>query len=238
VSRVLVAHYIADLATQYSSYWAELIASEFRAAGHDTRELTGAADTQAGLLSSMEQFQPSLVVFAGHGSERIMTGAGIQPILVACNNDQIMAGSSALFVACLTGIELCPSIVSKGGLAAQGYVKEFMFMTDGSGVPSSDQYAYSFMRTLVLAARAVAQGGSWRDWYQTFKTVSQEEIAWWNQSEDPLAGSVVFCLQSNLSAAVVSGGGTVDTSPIPGEEGAAGGGLAPLVIIGVILAFA
>jgi hypothetical protein len=231
--RVLIVHYIADEATAYASFWAELIAQEFRAAGHDVRELSGSADTQAGLLSSMEQFQPDFVVFAGHGSERIMTGAGIQPILIACNNDQIMAGSSCLFIACLTGIALCPSIVSKGGIAAQGYVKEFMFMTDGLGSPASDQYAYSFTRILVSAARVMAQGGSWRDWYSTFRAVSQEEIAWWNQSEDPLAASVIYCLQSNLGAAVVSGAGTVDTA-----EGLGGSGLMPLVVIGTVIAFA
>ena len=231
MARVLCVYATVDEPTQYASYWAQLILQEARAAGHDARTLTGAADTAQGLLSSMESYQPDLVVLAGHGSPREFLGAGYQTVLEACSNDQMMAGSRALFVSCLTGQQLVPSMVRKGAVAAQGFVKEFTWMIDGMSSPASDPYAASFTRTLVEAARVVMRGGSWQDWFRVFQQVSREEIQRWGNSDDPLAASVVMCLRSNASAAVISGAGTIS------EAGAVEGGMPvlPLILVGALL---
>jgi len=232
MARVLAVSCVNDEATIYAAYWIGLMAQEFRAAGHEVRGLTGSAVTEQGLLSSMEQYQPDLVLLGGHGSSNLFTGSGYQTVLLACTNDQMMAGSRALFVSCLTGLSLVPSMVRKGAVAAQGFVKEFTWMISGDGVPSTDPYAASFTRTLVEAARIIARGGSWQDWYRTFTRVSNEEIARWGQSNDSLAASVIMCLRSNASAAVVSGAGTLTEEGAAVEEGVP---VLPLVILGALL---
>jgi len=163
MSRVLGVYAETDLPTRYASYWIQLIMNEARAAGHEVRGLTGSAVTTQGLLSSMEGYAPDLVLLGGHGSPNVFTGSGYQTVLQACLNDQMMAGSRALFVSCLTGQQLVPSMVRKGAVAAQGFVKEFTWMISGDGVPSTDPYAASFNRTLVESARVIMQGGSWQD---------------------------------------------------------------------------
>lgn len=232
MARVLLVYCTNDQATQYASYWAERVGQEARSAGHEVRSLTGSMVTEQGLLTSMQGYQPDLVVLAGHGSPSVFTGSGYQTVLQACLNDQMMAGSRALFISCLTGQQLVPSMVRKGAVAAQGFVKEYIWMIGGEGSPASDLYAASFTRTLVEAARAIMRGGSWQDWYRTFIRVSDEEIARWAGSDDPLAASVVQCLRQNRSAAVVSGAGTIGEE---GEAPAAGVPVLPLLIAGALI---
>ena len=234
MSKVLTVYCTNDIASSYASYWAQLIGQEARGAGHDVRALTGAAVTTQGLLSSMESYQPDLVILAGHGSANIFTGVGYQTVLQACSNDQMMAGSRALFISCLTGQQLVPSMVRKGALAAQGFVKEYQWMIDGGSSPASDVYAMSFTRTLVESARVIMNGGSWQDWYRTFKRVSDEEIQRWGNSDDPLAASIVMCLRSNASAAVISGAGTIsEEGEVSGEAG--GVPVLPLLLVGALI---
>ena len=235
MSRVLGVYCTNDTASAYASYWIGLMMQEARAAGHDVRGLTGAAVTTQGLLSSMESYQPDLVMLGGHGSPNIFTGVGYQTVLQACQNDQMMAGSRVLFISCLTGQQLVPSMVRKGALAAQGFVKEFTWMISGEGVPASDPYAASFTRTLVESARVIMRGGSWQDWYRAFTRVSDEEIQRWGGSSDPLAASVIQCIRNNKSAAVVSGAGTISEEDAVSGEGEGGGSVLPLLLVGALI---
>ena len=140
----------------------------------------------------------------------MFTGAGMQVVLEACRNDGMMAGSQCQFISCLTGISLCPSMVSKGAVVAQGYTAEFIWMIDGSGSPAIDYLAASFTRTLVESARVLLRGGTWQDFYSTFRRVSDEEIAKWGNSSDPLAASVMMCLRQNRDSLVISGAGGME----------------------------
>lgn len=230
---MLAVHCINDEATIYSSYWAGLLVAEARTAGHDARELTGAMVTAYGLLSSMEGFVPEFVILAGHGSARIFTGAGYQTVLEACVNDGMMSGSQCMFISCLTGLQLVPSIVSKDGLVACGFTREYVWMIDGSMNPATDMYAASFTRIWLLSVGGLLRGGSWQDFYRTWKQISDEEIARWSSSVDPVAPSVVLCLRQNRDSLVVNGAGTLE-EPVPGV--AVDVGLLPLIIVGGVIA--
>lgn len=217
MAKVLGVHVINDEATMYCSYWISRILGEASAAGHEVRQLTGYMVTSYGLLSSIEQYLPDFVILGGHGLPRIFTGAGLQTVLEACVNDQMMAGTQSFFLSCLTGLQLVPSIVKKGGVVASGFVKEYVWMIDGFGNPANDFYAASFTRTLVEPHALFFSGltldnypQKWREFYSDFKRISDEEIRRWGMSADPLAASVIFCLKQNRSALVVSGAGSMD----------------------------
>ncbi|GAF76537.1 unnamed protein product, partial [marine sediment metagenome] len=74
VARILAAHVALDDATVYASAWASMLLGEARAVGHEARELTGAMVTPYGLLSSMDQYIPDLVILAGHGTSSTFLG--------------------------------------------------------------------------------------------------------------------------------------------------------------------
>lgn len=215
MARLLGVHMVLDEATTYSSAWTSMLLAEARAVGHEGRELTGAMVTPYGLLSSMEQYLPDLVILAGHGSSSTFLGAGYQVVLQACVNDGMMKGSQCIFISCLSGLVLVPSIVSKGGIVATGFTREYTFMIDGSGRPATDHYAASFARIWAESCRVIFQGGSWQDFFAAWKRLSDEEIARWGVSTDPLAPSVILCLRQNRNSLVVNGAGTLE-EPMPG----------------------
>lgn len=233
MARILGAHIVLDEPTQYASAWASMLMIEARAAGHEARELTGSMVTPYGLLSSMEQYRPDLVILAGHGTSRTYLGAGYQTVLEACQNDGMMAGSQCIFISCLSGLVLVPSIVSKGGIVATGFTREYSFMIDGTGNPATDTYAASFTRIWSEACRIIFRGGTWPEFYAAWKRLSDEEIARWGASSDPLAASVILCLRQNRNSIVVNGAGTLEAP----EPGVAGLPILPLLAVAAALKF-
>lgn len=208
-----------------------MLTAEARAAGHEVRSLTGSMVTPYGLLSSMDQYRPDLVILAGHGTSRTFLGAGYQTVLQACQNDGMMAGSQCIFISCLSGLVLVPSIVSKGGVVASGFTREFTFMIDGTGNPAADGYAASFTRIWSESCGVIFRGGSWPEFFAAWKRLSDEEIARWGQSSDPLAPSVILCLRSNRNSIVVNGAGTLEEP----EPGVAGRSILPILAIAAAL---
>lgn len=229
MARVLGVSVVNDEPTLYAAYWTDRILQEARSVGHETRELSGSMVTPYGLLSAMQQYRPDMVILAGHGGPNVFTGAGMQVVLEGCINDEIMRGSQSMFVSCLTGLQLVPSMVRKGTLAASGFTKEFVWMIDGRGYPAGDKYAASFTRFWVESSRALFRSGMWQDYFTTGKRVWSEEEAKWGESEDPVAPSVILCIRQDSSAMVVNGAGTMEVPEISGR------GLIPLIAIGKFL---
>ena len=229
MARVLGVSVVNDEPTLYAAYWVDRVLQEARNVGHQVRELSGSMVTQYGLMSSMEQYQPDMVILGGHGGPNVFTGAGMQVVLTGCINDEIMKGSQSMFISCLTGLQLVPSMVRKGSLAASGFTKEFVWMIDGSGSPARDKYAASFTRFWVESSKALFRSGMWQDYFNTGKRIWREEEEKWSYSEDPIAPSVILCIRQNSSAMVVNGAGTMEVPEISGLN------MLPILVIGGVL---
>lgn len=189
--------------------------------GHEVTQLKDYEANEDNLYSVVENWRPELCFFAGHGSGGSFTTMNLQPLLVACRNDGILAGSGSLFISCLTGIELVPSIVSKGGLASAGFTSEFTWVVSEPYDPFTDPYWKPFERMLLEGSRELLRGNGWRAWYDAVQRVGREEEAKWGYSTDPLAPSVVYALRHDYSVATYVGeaGGVV------------AGGLNPLIVL-------
>jgi len=229
MARVLGVSVVNDEATLYAAYWTDRVLQEARSAGHQTSELSGSMVTSYGLLSSMEQYKPDMVILAGHGGPNVFTGAGMQVVLEGCINDGMMKGSQSMFISCLTGLQLVPSMVRKGSLAASGFTREFVWMIDGSGSPARDKYAASFTRFWVESSRALFKSGIWQDYFTTGKRVFREEVEKWSYSDDPVAPSVILCLNQDSSSMVVNGAGTMEVPEFTGIN------MLPILVIGGVL---
>lgn len=191
------------------SYWVNRIASEARLLGHQVMSLTGGEASESNLKSVLESFEPTYAILGGHGSATVFTGMNLSPLLVACQNDEMLEGTQSLFVSCLTGISLVPSVVSKGGVAAAGFTSEFTWVVSPPYIPATDPYAAPFERMIVEPATVVLRGGSWADWYAAIQRVKREEEAKWGVSDDVLASDVIYCLRHNAGAATFMGAGVV-----------------------------
>lgn len=228
MSRLLALSSNYDLPTRYVSAWVGQIIEESRVLGHSVYHLADGELTESNLYGALEQFMPELVVGGGHGSSSVFTTMNVQPLIVACTNDGVLAGMQIFFASCLCGVELVPSVVSKGGLAAAGFTSEFTWVISEPYDPASDPYSQPFRRMIVEPFMEVVRGGGWAGWYSRLRAVASEEIVSWGQvTDDALASQVIYCLQHNMNAA---------TYMAEGEVVGGGAGLSPLVLLGLLYA--
>ena len=186
----------------YVSAWLNQIVGEARRLGHSVYQLADGDLTESNLYGVIESFKPEIVIGAGHGSASTFTGMNLKPLIVACVNDQVLSGSQVLFASCLCGVELVPSVVSKGGLAAAGFTSEFTWVVSSPYDPYTDPYSQPFGRLIVEPMVEVLKGRGWRAWYDTLRSIGEEEKASWGRvTDDPLASQVVYFLDHDIRAA-------------------------------------
>lgn len=205
--RVLVESSSFDLPTSYISTITDQLAAEAQAMGHEVRAIRDYEATPENLASLIQSFQPELCFFSGHGGPGLFTGMNVTPLLVACTNDGILAGSSTFLISCLTGQQLVPSIVKKGGLAAAGFTSEYTWVVSPPYEPSTDPYWAPFKRMLIESSRELLKGNGFGAWYSTLKRVGVEEATRWGQSTDPQAPDIVYALHHDYDAATYMGAG-------------------------------
>ena len=195
-----------DLPTIYLSAWMEKLIAEARQLGVEVLSLRGFL-TPEGLADAIEQFQPDKILMGGHGGPNVFTTENMQVLLVGCTNDQMLTGRETLLFSCLTGQQLVPSIVSKGGVAAAGFTAEFVWVVTPPYLPDEDAYAKPFERLFVEPMLEVLRGAGWSGWYDKLQSVAREEERVWSQSEDPLSAQIVLSLIQDRRAATWLGEG-------------------------------
>lgn len=202
LSRLLALSSKYDLPTVYVSHWVSQLVEEARRLGHSVQQLVDGELTESNLIGTIASYAPEFVVAGGHGNQNVFTGMNLSPLIVACTNDGMLAGSQVLFASCLTGIGLVPSVVSKGGIAAAGFTSEFTWVVSADYDPNTDPYSQPFGRLIVEPMVEVLKGRGWKAWYDTLRRIGAEEKAAWGQvTDDPLAAQVVYFLDHDVRAA-------------------------------------
>lgn len=186
---------------------ADRLAYEAQALGHEVQHVKDYGLNPESYAYVMETYKPEYVFAVGHGGPNVFTGMNVSPLIVACTNDGLLSGSSIFLISCLTGIELVPSIVRKGGRAAAGFTSEFTWIVSDPYDPATDPYWKPFERMLVESSLEILRGKGWVQWYSTLQRVGREEEAKWGQSTDPQAPDIVYALRHDYQAATVMGEG-------------------------------
>ena len=226
MSRVLALSSNYDLPTMYVSRWIQRIIDQARILGHSVYHLADGELTETNLYGAIEQQSPEYVFAGGHGSSSVFTTMDAQPLIVACSNDEVLAGAQVLFASCLCGVELVPSAYGKGALAVAGFSSEFTWVVSEPYDPASDPYAYPFERMIVEPVLEVLRGRGWAGWYSRLRAVAAEERAKWGQvTDDPLAAQIVYCIDHDAGCA---------TYVAEGEYVGGGGGLDPVLLLGLL----
>jgi len=218
-----------DLPTTYISSLTDILEADAAAMGHEVRHIRDNALTPESYADAVESFKPDIVIGAGHGGTNVFTTMNVSPLIVACTNDGELAGTGVVFLSCLTGVVLAPSIVSKGGKSVAAFTSEFAWIVSAPYDPYSDPYWQPFARMLLESTREVLRGNGWGAWYSVLQRVGREEESKWGQSTDPQAPDIVYAIRHDLACATVVGEGA------GAYAGAEGIGILALIPLAVLL---
>ncbi len=216
MARVLTFRPNFDLATKYGNAWIGQITENARRLGHDVLDLAVYDATQEKFMDAMAEFQPEFIFAMGHGNANHFSGQDVEIVLTGCTNDQVLAGTQSMFLSCLMGQELAPSINSKGGRAIAAYNEEFVWVVhpDYDNDVLNDPYAEAYKRAVVNPSVEILKGASWTQFYNLTVGYYNQGIDQWWESNDPNASEIVRALTQDRDSLLILGESAPTISPV------------------------
>ena len=205
-----------DLPTRYAK---EYLRDAVERSGAERLWLLGPACTRGNVEAALMEADPGIVVAEGHGLPGELMGHGDEPVLVACDNDRLLAGRWAYLLSCSTGEELGPSMVRKGAVCYLGYSKPFIFLyqIEPPEDPREDRYARSFLGPASEPAYVLGAGGDGAQAYRSAAEGMRREVERWMSSDDPAAGDAIKFLLHDVEALTLIGDAAAPTrAPLRG----------------------
>jgi hypothetical protein len=162
----------ADPATAIGHFWMQKFANYAASKGH--KVVFQNTPTLPVLYEALENFSPQLVVANGHGGYKSLR-VGENNILIGVkgydkatqrqireSNVDWFKNRCCLMLTCNNGVEVVPALVKAGAVAAMGYKKPYVFLTDENQTPESDQISKPFFEALFQPAIQLADGATFQ----------------------------------------------------------------------------
>lgn len=184
----------------------------------------GAYATPYSFFETIENYSPDLIVADGHGDPSSLTGQGLQEVLRACTNNQVLSGKTVCTVSCLTGQNLGPDSRQKTAKAYIGWVNEFTWVVSPPYIPASDPVARSFgeivRKLVVLSGQYTLEKISLKQLYDGVLAEFEKHERFYSVppgSDDPYATDILLSLRHDKKGLITLGeaGKYVIAEPIP-----------------------
>lgn len=192
--------------------WLGLAMGDVAGQGFSVIDSSGPYATSYSFFDTLQRYDPDIIIADGHGDPSTLTGQGLQEVLKACVNNEVLSGKVVCAVSCLTGQTLGPDSRDKDADAYMGFVNEFSWVVSPPFNPATDPVAYPFqqiIRKLVsLSCQRQRELIGLRDVYDG---VVAEFETWENYysvppgSEDPYAGDILLSLKHDKTGLLMIG---------------------------------
>ena len=172
MGRILCIASPGDQALQIGAFWMQKYADYASRQGHEV--VYQKTPTLPVLYQALTDFDPQLIVANGHGGAKslrvgdnnILIGVkGTDPITHRVIHDSDVdwfQGRIVLMLTCNTGLEVVPALVKAGAVAAFGYRKPYIFLTDIDAPIGKDLVSKPFFETLFQPAIQMADGATFK----------------------------------------------------------------------------
>lgn len=193
---VVVTNPAHDLATKYLSSWSTEIINSIANLPPDTNisELKNSDVTKENLTRLIEKKNPHLILFNGHGSDKLIGGFKSN-ILVAYNdNESLLYGRIVYSLTCNSGKELGQKCVSIGTKSYIGYREEFKLVHRGettSDLQYKDPIADLFLRPAFEVSKALLEGETVETAYKRSQKIHADNIELLLLSSDPNLNTIL-----------------------------------------------
>lgn len=184
-----------DIATEYLYSWSQQIVANVisQSISFDLHELKGNNVTKENLTKLIEEKNPHLILFHGHGGNNRIFGFKTN-ILIACDdNEGLLINKIVHSLTCDSGEILGPKCISIGTKAFIGYQKEFKFAhlwgkTDGQR--QTDVLAGMFLGPAFEVNKAILEGNTVELAYQRSQQMYVNNLQMLLTSPNPTVSKV------------------------------------------------
>jgi len=194
----------SDTATRLASLAVGSAVAYMRSRQIDVEDLASSRATRSSVVSSLTGRDPALFIGVGHGSASVFTGQNQEKIFWKCNCREL-AGRVTFLLSCLTGRELGPDIVSKGGRCYMGYNEEFIWVQERAVNPLEDRLGRPFFEPVLEICKRLADGETAGRAFRASIDKWNYWIDYWSRQRDPVAAVVVMMLKWDRDAQVLYG---------------------------------
>jgi len=168
---VIITNPAHDRVTQYLHSWSELVISNMKNQLTDVNihELKNNKVTKKNLVKLIEEKNPHLILFHGHGGSKIICGFEANTLIACDDNEELLKSKIVHSLTCNSGGELGLKCINLGTKAFIGYKKEFKFAHMGKAtslLQQSDVLAEMFLRPAFEVNRALLKGDSPKQAYK------------------------------------------------------------------------
>jgi len=150
-----------DLATSYTHVWLQQIINDADSMGWDVIDLTDKAANKQMVEAWIEEFDPKLIIAAGHGFSTHFVGDDGRPIFTA-QNVQILKGRTIFLLSCSIGAGIGKKISQIGGCFI-GWNIPVTWTTEPGGDPMNDSLAAPIREASISISNTLLKGGSVTD---------------------------------------------------------------------------
>lgn len=171
------AHYYMDLAAQYASRNMRVI------------DLDGNNATKSNIFAALEEEDPILCYFNGHGNADTYSAQNKEIVMVTGNGDESLIGRVVLLLSCSCGIRLAPSAVSKGATTVFGWEVDFTWIAVEDA--ATDPYAQGYFESVNAISNALVEGKTTGEAMNLSLVAWNQWIDYWTRSVDPYASMVI-----------------------------------------------
>lgn len=213
-----------DLATEYMHFWLGSVKSSVAGLGFQVLDSEGPYATPYSFFETLKNYSPDVIIADGHGDPSSLTGQGLQEVLRACTNNQVLSGKTMCAVSCLTGQNLGPDSRQKTAKAYIGWVNEFTWVVSPPYIPGSDPVAHSFgeivRKLVILSCQHALEKVSLKQLYDQVLVEFEKHERFYSVppgSDDPYATDVLLSLRHNKKGLITIGDAEryVIAEPIP-----------------------
>jgi hypothetical protein len=215
MSRILVVtNPCDDKVTEYLDTWSEKAISLAKTKP-DTfvYELRGKKANQADFIKIVEEKQPRLILFNGHGNHDLITGFN-QEVLIRCGeNEGCLKNAIIHAMSCNAGKTLGPACIKIGSLAYIGYKEEFKLTHLNKNTKEEqlqDEVAKFFLEPAYEVIIALIEGSTVGEAYDRSRKMCGDNLTSLITSNSPsLNSSVASRLYYNYQHQICLGDGKV-----------------------------
>lgn len=192
---IIVTNPAYDTVTEYLSSWSDEIIASISSIPPNTEifELKKGDVTKEKLTRLVEEKNPHLILFNGHGSDKLIGGFKSN-ILVTCNdNENLLNGKIVYSLTCDSGKELGHNCIAIGTRSFIGYKEEFKLVHTGkttSDLQYHDPIADLFLRPAFEVSKALLEGETVKTAFKRSQKLHADNLELLLLSSDPNLNTV------------------------------------------------